>query len=54
MKICKKCNVELTNKNHVRVNGYVRGNCRSCTNKKARKIQKEKAKRLKEWRKWYA
>ena len=53
MKKCKKCDVELTKKNHIKVNGYVRANCRSCTNKIARKKQKKKLEILREWRKWY-
>tara|TARA_Y100000593_G_scaffold26265_1_gene52307 strand:+ start:1339 stop:1509 length:171 start_codon:yes stop_codon:yes gene_type:complete len=53
-KNCKKCKKDLIGKQKVRVNGYTRSCCRECLNKESLKKQKEKSKRLREWRKWYA
>lgn len=50
---CKTCKEDLTEKNKKKYGGYTRTICTKCHNAASKKIQREKSKKLNEWRKYY-
>ena len=52
MKYCKKCKKELAGDLLVRKNGYTRGDCRLCLNKKSREHGRKIAETKKKYKVW--